>query len=482
MDTPISGNGITIYLVEELSDARLRCEQLKRYVRDALDLVGKSPNKDRIYEVAGHLLQGIPDVLFKLDKALSATAMATSKLDYEKMKQSLRPEKAQELENVLEDSRMQLLKRRGYTDEVKVIDPTEWWIQKPFRGKKCQIDLKTPSVWGKTNVSENVSTKIAVIENLERAPVILEKTMTPERVVQAIRRIALEIESTGNMPIGRIGTLVRNLDRSSPVACLGGVGFTVAASVTPVAVRHYASKIASENTPSRKEVVATFENVMANTVGKTALQILETASSRDEVMKGFKGENPALTQEQLEEIADHWEENKDNLKTASEQTATEAKESRFEEGKPADPTENMSKEDAKEWKANTEENKDNFKTAAKPSSAEIAECKKLGKEAFEKELPAIPAMDPALGKFLKEHAGPVGSSIPYLKAWQDSYIKAALAAPLQEKTASQETSAEKESRFEEGKPADPTENMSKEDAAKWKKYHGKVDKLAWKVA
>ena len=37
---------------------------------------------------------------------------------------------------------------------------------------------------------------------------------------------------------------------------------------------------------------------------------------------------------------------------------------RFEEGKPADPTDNMSPADAKEWKAQTEENKDNFKTAA----------------------------------------------------------------------------------------------------------------------
>ena len=39
------------------------------------------------------------------------------------------------------------------------------------------------------------------------------------------------------------------------------------------------------------------------------------------------------------------------------------KESRFEEGKPADPTENMSEEDAAEWKKQKEENKDNFKAA-----------------------------------------------------------------------------------------------------------------------
>lgn len=37
---------------------------------------------------------------------------------------------------------------------------------------------------------------------------------------------------------------------------------------------------------------------------------------------------------------------------------------KFEEGKPADPTKNMSPEDAAEWKSQTEQNKDNFKEAA----------------------------------------------------------------------------------------------------------------------
>src|SRR5690606_16018954 len=41
--------------------------------------------------------------------------------------------------------------------------------------------------------------------------------------------------------------------------------------------------------------------------------------------------------------------------------AEDEKRSRYEEGKPADPTENMSEEDAKEWKQNTEEYGDKFK-------------------------------------------------------------------------------------------------------------------------
>lgn len=38
------------------------------------------------------------------------------------------------------------------------------------------------------------------------------------------------------------------------------------------------------------------------------------AGSREEVMKGFKSANPSLTDAQLEEIADHWEKNKDVVK------------------------------------------------------------------------------------------------------------------------------------------------------------------------
>jgi hypothetical protein len=54
------------------------------------------------------------------------------------------------------------------------------------------------------------------------------------------------------------------------------------------------------------------------------------------------------------------------------------KQSRFEEGKPADPTKNMSPEDAKEWKAMNDKHKDNFKSAA--SASELKEMQELLKE------------------------------------------------------------------------------------------------------
>lgn len=113
--------GLTLYLVEELSDARLRCDQLKRYVDQAVKLVSKSPAKDHVFEVAGHLVEAIPKTLFLLDKSLQATALAASKMDYEELKEDLRPEKVDDLEKVMEQSRLRLLRRRG----VPMITPKQ---------------------------------------------------------------------------------------------------------------------------------------------------------------------------------------------------------------------------------------------------------------------------------------------------------------------------------------------------------------------
>jgi len=54
-------------------------------------------------------------------------------------------------------------------------------------------------------------------------------------------------------------------------------------------------------------------------------------------------------------------------------TATTAERvlSRFEEGKPADPTENMSPEDAKKWREQTDEHKDEFKSAADKTATKV---------------------------------------------------------------------------------------------------------------
>jgi hypothetical protein len=111
--TPKQASGIMVFLLEEMGDARLRCAQLKKYVKEATDLIEKSEHRDHFFEIAGHLIHGIPDALMRLDHALDASAMAASRLDYDEIKNGLRPEKAEELENVLQDVRLRYLNRRS---------------------------------------------------------------------------------------------------------------------------------------------------------------------------------------------------------------------------------------------------------------------------------------------------------------------------------------------------------------------------------
>lgn len=264
--------GATLYLVEELSDARLRCDQLKRYVAEAVKLVNASEKRDHFFEVAGNLLYGIPDALFKLDKALDATALAVSRLDYEELKQQLKPEKADELEQVLNDVRIRHVDRRS--------DPM------PLKGKTAMRTFKASS---------------------------------QDRIASALRRVAESVE---------------------------------AGEVSPDDARKRLHRVLMALSQTAEQAMQAMGPLQAN--------------SREEVMKGFKSANPDLTDEQLNEIADQWEKNKDVVKDKAGGVALseDEKQSRFEEGKPADPTLEMSDSDAKEWRRQNEKNKDNFKTAA----------------------------------------------------------------------------------------------------------------------
>lgn len=101
-----SKDGGIIYLVEELSDARMRAEQLSRLLDRARSVVESSDEKEHIYEVAGGLITEIPEVMFKMLQAIRAAAYSASKLDYEVLKSQILPEKSQELDEVLSDVRV----------------------------------------------------------------------------------------------------------------------------------------------------------------------------------------------------------------------------------------------------------------------------------------------------------------------------------------------------------------------------------------
>jgi hypothetical protein len=269
---------ITVFLVEELGDARVRSEQLKKYIEEATGLIEKSEHRDHFFEVAGHLLHGIPEVLLKLEKAIEAASMAASRIDYEEIKERLKPEKVEELEKALQDVRIRNLRRSEGQEEPPKEKPT-----------------KDAARITKEEISTVMNAKIAAYE---------------------LSRIADHVETTGAVPMDRLVSLIGRLER----------GKREASSVSPTQAAGYFRALAEELTrtaneaerPSRfalaqhlRKVVA---DVMPMTSAQVSAQIYQQANSREEVMKGFKAENPALTDDQLKEIADQWEKNKDVVK------------------------------------------------------------------------------------------------------------------------------------------------------------------------
>ena len=107
-----------IFIQEELSDARMRCEQLKGYIVKALNLINDSDAKDHIYAIAGDAITAVPETLLKFERALGAAAMAVNELDQMDLRQTLRPQKVEELEKVLEDIRVKVPRRTGKADNV----------------------------------------------------------------------------------------------------------------------------------------------------------------------------------------------------------------------------------------------------------------------------------------------------------------------------------------------------------------------------
>lgn len=111
--------GATAYLQEELSDARLYCEELKHLITQGLSLINDSTERDHIFAVAGDLIHGIPGLIMGLEHSLNAMAMAVDKIDYEELRQVLKPEKVDELERVLDEIRIRIPRRTGLVYEAE---------------------------------------------------------------------------------------------------------------------------------------------------------------------------------------------------------------------------------------------------------------------------------------------------------------------------------------------------------------------------
>lgn len=113
MPTARTATGAISYVQEELAKARNAVERLKRDVVRAVGLVQASPARDHLYAVAGDVIYDVPATIQVLERALDTAAMAVNKIDYEDLRQVIRPDKVDELEAVLEQVRLQIPRRTG---------------------------------------------------------------------------------------------------------------------------------------------------------------------------------------------------------------------------------------------------------------------------------------------------------------------------------------------------------------------------------
>lgn len=334
---------ITVFLVEELGDARVRCDQLKKYIDEATGLIEKSPQKDHFFEVAGHLMHGIPEVLMKMEKALEAAAMAASRIDYEEIKERLKPEKVEELEKALEDIRIRRPHRSDGnapsegqpTKSATVAAETtkkEWEaalkadeellarmhkdVEKLKRGEKVEnltLEGAQKAISGLTAVIHN---KKQLLTKLAREN---PSTMNARIAAQELTEIADQVEQTGTVPMAKLVNLIARLERGKREASVSGASPQKVAGYFRALADGLAKTAEDQaNKPSRFALAQSLRRVVADqmpmTSAQVAAQIYQQSNSREDVQKGFKESNPDLTEAQLKEIADQWERNKDVVK------------------------------------------------------------------------------------------------------------------------------------------------------------------------
>jgi hypothetical protein len=271
------GSGALVFLVEELGDARLRCAQLKKYVKDALDLIEKSEHKDHFFEVAGQLLYGIPDVLMRLDKSLDATALAAARLDYEEIKNGLRPEKADELESALNDTRLRYLNRRSTEDSMdrsaKLMSRQEAVLKKYLEsaGSRAVMDYDAlpadvKAALSKIKDQETLASDVDrwLMDNnkpphMRSATTERTSSMNAKSVAYFLNKLAALTEKQGRVPVVAVMTLIKQLERGSKKA-------SVLNSKAPTAFRNMAAAIVEQKNPSRMEIASVLRRIVGDTL------------------------------------------------------------------------------------------------------------------------------------------------------------------------------------------------------------------------
>jgi len=351
-DSKKAATGATVYLVEELSDARMRCDQLIRYVGQATRLVEDSPHREAVFESAGHLIFTIPRILFRLQKALQAAALATNKLDSEEIKADLRPEKVHQLDDVLKDVRIRQVQRRS---EPNMVNPNDdiWNVDTPIP-RAAAHEREYPKM---NKLAQNIAGALDVIKRDGEA---LLKEMHGTDMSQVVSNI----DERGVQNLLRAATLARK-------ELFGWGGISFVEKTAKVAV-----DLPSEEEGGKPKYDDHFKAGYA--AGLKAYKADDSISIHD-AKKAYKRVSSKYGTWWIDGFTAAIDLQRGAYNTKPAQIAKkmrlasmldivaddeEDKQSRFEEGKPADPTKNMSPEDKAKWHSEKEKHKDEFKSAS----------------------------------------------------------------------------------------------------------------------
>jgi hypothetical protein len=471
---PKTASGIIVYLMEELGDARLRCAQLKQYIKTAQDIIDKSEEKDHIFEVASHLIQGIPDALFRLDKALDAAALGAARLDYEEIKQGLKPEKVDELEEVLKDVRLHYLKRRS--DE-------------PVTTKKAADTLDrvadTLELTGELPLVE----LLGLAASLESQSKMASEGLTP----RYLRAMATAVRETPNPSRQHLAQAVRVLVAEG-LACGKGAGAGEDfQKENPKITDEQAAKIDEEH-EKNKDVVKD-----KSAADDKALKIKKD----DTFSSGVSGhdypgsffEIPGLSDRDGKVLAKivgnmlpngweaEWLGSKNMLEASPKDTSAEYGPDAYRDWVSSGDHNRIKRviekflEDlAPKGKTAVDTTKEEWQEALRRDEALLkklqGDVKKLeqGEEVENLTLANAKKAIQSLTEVIKNKKALLSKLASEDVTMDWNTLISRYASSEQSKAASED---DKQSRFEEGKPADPTENMSPEDAKKWKEMHDK---------
>lgn len=478
--------GLGIYLTEEIGDARLRASQLKGRVDEALGMIQQSPKKDHFFEVAGHLIQEVPELMVKLEASLASAAMAVAKWQGEELEGQVHPDKIKELEDALADTRVKKVIKSAKGNPVKPSQVIEQ-LRKLASSQDGTVDLNAL-----VDLIRGLGSDVRVTSaDLDVLADTLADTQKPSRVLvasslkslvtaavgQAYDQVSQDYLSAVRQCAQRALVFFNNGNEKRAVAevqeMLTSISFVLESYGATDASQLIIRIVSKLNTFRRSSELEFYGNDVATEVfpafleqAKKAKTLMDSGHQRtalfqfQEIVGGLQYLMDSMGQSDISTYCAH-------LVLQIGQLRRTVKQARFEEGKPADPTENLSEEDAKKWDEEHDKNKDNFKEAKakkKPVATKKTEATKK-KESWTKAKSLVPKTN----KNKKYSGDEEGDSD------KESGTKARSLVPKINRN-------KKYSRFEEGESADPTKDMSEEDADKWKdntdKYEDKFKKEA----